>query len=132
MEVKRHEVLTDKAAMHYFELKKLPEAAIANYNQTRWLELFNANTEKELKKILAKGDPIMVQAIEAYEEISESERLEELERQRDCDLVDEIYRRTNLERKKALKIAKAMMAKGIDINTIAEVTDLTVDEILRL
>jgi predicted transposase/invertase (TIGR01784 family) len=151
MEVKRHEILTDKAVMHYFELRKLPEATAADGKQTRWLELFKANTEKDLKKILAKGDPIMVQAIEAYEEISESERLEELERQRDCDLVDEMYRRARAERairegerkgmlkgkregeRKAKRtIAAEMKAKGIDINMIAEITGLTVDEILKL
>jgi predicted transposase/invertase (TIGR01784 family) len=159
MEVKRHEILTDKAVMHYFELRKLPEATTANGKQTRWLELFKANTKKDLKKILAKGDPIMVQAIEAYEEISESERLEELERQRDCDLVDEMYRRARAERamEKAVRkgmregkregkregllegerkakrtIATEMKAKGIDISMIAEITGLTVDEILKL
>jgi len=33
---------------------------------------------------------------------------------------------------KAEKIAKKMLAKGVDVNTVAEYTDLTVDEVLRL
>jgi predicted transcriptional regulator len=39
----------------------------------------------------------------------------------------------NAERKKALKIARNLKAKGsMDVNEIAEVTGLTVDDVLRL
>jgi predicted transposase/invertase (TIGR01784 family) len=34
--------------------------------------------------------------------------------------------------KERLKNAKAMKAKGLDVNTIAEVTGLTVDDILKM
>jgi hypothetical protein len=40
--------------------------------------------------------------------------------------------REEAEVEKAMKIAKAMKAKGMDTNTIAEVTGLTVDDILRM
>ena len=36
------------------------------------------------------------------------------------------------EKRKTLEIARAMRAKGIDINTVSEITGLSVDEILRL
>jgi predicted transposase/invertase (TIGR01784 family) len=36
------------------------------------------------------------------------------------------------EKRKALKIAEAMKAKGMDVNTISELTGLTVDDVLRL
>jgi predicted transposase/invertase (TIGR01784 family) len=35
-------------------------------------------------------------------------------------------------KQEALKIAEAMKAKGMDVNTISELTGLTVDDVLRL
>ena len=47
-------------------------------------------------------------------------------------LVGERKGERNGERKKALKIAAGMKAKGMDVNEIAELTELTIDEILQM
>jgi predicted transposase/invertase (TIGR01784 family) len=36
------------------------------------------------------------------------------------------------EKQKALEIAKRLKAEGMDVNTISELTGLTVDDVLRL
>ena len=36
------------------------------------------------------------------------------------------------EKRNALKIAKRLRAKGMGVNEVAEMTDLTVDDVLRL
>jgi len=46
------------------------------------------------------------------------------------EFVDE--RVHNGEKKKAMEIANAMKAKGMSVNEIAELTKLTVDEIIQL
>ena len=70
LEVSRHEALTDRMALHFFELRKLPgELDSANMLEL-WLQLFNAETEEDLRKIEALGVPIMEQAIKAYKDVT--------------------------------------------------------------
>ena len=66
LEVTRHEELTDKMTLHFFELKKFSDD-ISDKNMLKlWLALFKANTQEELDKIKATEVSIMEQAINAY------------------------------------------------------------------
>jgi len=83
LEVKRHEILSDKMSLHFFELKKLPtEQLNANNKLLLWLSLFKAETEEELAKIKALEVPVMEQAINAYQKITIAPEFQEIERQR--------------------------------------------------
>ena len=82
LEVTRHEELTDKMTLHFFELKKLPDD-ISDKNMLKlWLALFKANTLEELDKIKATEVKIMEQAINAYNAVTVSPEFKELERLR--------------------------------------------------
>jgi len=83
LEVKRHEPLSDRMSLHFFELRKLPANQLsAADNLLLWLSLFKAETEEELEKINALEVPVMVQAINAYKKITVDPDFRELERQR--------------------------------------------------
>ena len=82
LEVTRHEPLTNKFCMHYFELPKIPKTVSKDDGLKLWLALFNAKTEEELKQIEALEVPIMTQAIEAYRHITTTDEFKELERLR--------------------------------------------------
>jgi len=82
LEVKRHEQLTDKLDLRYFELKKLPKIVGADDELKLWLSLFKAKTEEDLRQIQTFGVPIMDQAIEAYRHIKATDEFKELERLR--------------------------------------------------
>jgi len=83
LEVKRHEPLSDRMSLHFFELRKLPANQLsAADNLLLWLSLFKAETEEELEKINALEVPVMVQAINAYKKITADSEFRELERQR--------------------------------------------------
>jgi predicted transposase/invertase (TIGR01784 family) len=82
LEVTRHTQLTDKMALHYYELPKLPETACAEDGLLLWLKLFDAETEEDLKKIESLEAPVMKQAIGAYRSITATEEFKELERLR--------------------------------------------------
>jgi len=69
-EVTRHEPLSDRMSLHFFELKKLPEEIDSENMLLLWLWLFSAETEEELRKIEALEVPVMKQAIKAYNEIT--------------------------------------------------------------
>ena len=82
LEVTRHTRLTDRMALHFFELPKLPKEVSADDELRLWLKLFAAKTEEELGQIEALGVPIMNQAIEAYRSITATEEFRTLERMR--------------------------------------------------
>jgi predicted transposase/invertase (TIGR01784 family) len=82
LEVTRHEPLTDRMALHYFELTKLPEEVGAGSGPELWLALFRAETEEELEKIKATEVPEMEQAIGAYRNITATSEFREKERLR--------------------------------------------------
>jgi len=80
LEVTRHEPLSEKMSLHFFELKKLPEEINADNKLLLWLALFKAETEEELEKIIAMEEPVMEQAINAYRTITASPEFREQER----------------------------------------------------
>jgi predicted transposase/invertase (TIGR01784 family) len=83
LEVKRHEPLSDKMSLHFFELRKLPANELSASNKLLlWLSLFKADTEEELSQIKALEEPVMEQAINAYETITVTPEFRERERQR--------------------------------------------------
>ena len=83
LEVSRHEELTDKMSLHFFELKKLPKKELNIDNKLLlWLSLFKAETKEELERIKLLEEPVMEEAIKAYEKITVSPEFRELERLR--------------------------------------------------
>jgi len=101
LEVTRHTPLTDKKALHFYELPKLPKDINGNDMSLLWLALFNANTEEELKQIEALGVPELNQAISAYHSVAASSEFRELERLRAKAQHDEASALYNAEQKGA-------------------------------
>jgi len=82
LEVRRGELLTNTMSLQYFELSKLPEVSGPDDKLKLWLSLFKAKTTEDLEKIIAMGVPVMQEAINAYQTLSEADRFRELERTR--------------------------------------------------
>jgi len=80
LEINRHEELTDKMTLHFFELKKLPNDINAKDMLLLWLALFKADTQEELEKIRSLEEPVMEQAINAYYTITAESEFRERER----------------------------------------------------
>ena len=129
LEVTRHTPLTDRLAMIYFELPKLPQTVTANNGLELWLSLFRAKTEEELSNIEALGVQEMREAISAYRQITVTPEFQEAERLRSKARHDEAQALWNLERKTKLDIAKKLLAIGDSIEKIISVTGLTREEI---
>ncbi|MCL2253725.1 MAG: Rpn family recombination-promoting nuclease/putative transposase [Lachnospiraceae bacterium] len=83
LEVKRHEALTDKFNMIFFELPKVPKTISKDDKLQLWLSLFNADTEERLKEIEETGVTEVEQAIKAYRSVSATNEFKELERLRE-------------------------------------------------
>ena len=89
LEVTRHEALSDKMALHFFELKKLPGSLDKDDVPLLWLSLFRAETEEELSRIKALEVSEMTEAINAYQSIVASPEFREVERLREKARHDE-------------------------------------------
>jgi hypothetical protein len=82
MEIKSHQLLTDRMSLHYFELPKLPEHISREDRLNLWLALFKVKTEEELNRIQELEVPIMEQTIQAYRSITATSEFQTLERMR--------------------------------------------------
>jgi len=63
---------------------------------------------------------------------ADARRQGRLEGRREGVLVGEREGMSKGEKRKALAIARTMRAEGMDVDTVARLTDLTVDDVLRL
>ncbi len=88
MEKNRHEVFTDKFCIHFLELNKLNDKTGDNNHLKLWLKLINAESEEELKMIEQTDVPMLLKAVNVVKQMSEDERLKEIERMRDKALHD--------------------------------------------
>jgi predicted transposase/invertase (TIGR01784 family) len=81
MEVKRHELLSDKQKYHFFELPKLPNVELIDSTSEKdlWLALFNAETQEELEQLMKRGGEVMAQAVGAYHSITADKQFQYLE-----------------------------------------------------
>ena len=125
LEVTTHEPLTNKMALHFYELKKLPPLDKTDSGKDLWLKLFRADTEEELTKIEEMGVPIMSEAIVAFRHVAASPEFQQVERMRSKARHDEAQALRNAERRTKLEIAKNLLSIGDSIEKIMTVTGLT-------
>ena len=106
LEVTRHNPLTDRMVLHFFELEKLPEEIDKDDILLLWLALFKADTEEELKRIAKLGVPELSEAVNAYHSVTASAEFRELERLREKASHDEASALSNAEERGAQKERK--------------------------
>jgi predicted transposase/invertase (TIGR01784 family) len=83
LETTRHEELSDRMSLHFFELGKVPSGDLDPGDMLRlWLWLFKATTEEELARLKALEVPVVEQVINAYTQITSDAEFREIERQR--------------------------------------------------
>ena len=126
------EVLTDKIEAHYIELKKFIKSKPGLRSKLeQWLWLIVGEEEKV--KMASEENKTIEKVVEELDEMSadENERLEAYKRK--LAIID--YN-TSIEQAKAegeksqqLKIARKLKEKGIKIEEIKEITELTQEEI---
>ncbi|MCL2185463.1 MAG: Rpn family recombination-promoting nuclease/putative transposase [Treponema sp.] len=132
LEITRHEELTDKMTLHFFELKKLPDDITDKDMLKLWLALFKANTQEELDKIKSLKVSIMEEAINAYNTVTVSPEFKELERLRSMARHNEASALRFEREQTTIEIAKNALQMNLPIETISKLTGLTIKEIEEL
>ena len=109
MEKTRHEVLTNKFGIHFFELKKIGKHPDKNNHMQLWLQLINAETEEELDMLENTNVQEINQAIVVLRKLNADEKMRYLAEMREKSLHDEV---SALEGAKEEGIAEGI-AQGI-------------------
>ncbi len=89
MEKTRHEVLTNKFGIHFFELKKIGKNPDKNNPMQLWLQLVNAETEEELDMLENTNVQEINQAIVVLRKLNADEKMRYLADMREMALHDE-------------------------------------------
>ncbi len=148
LEVTRFTPLSDRMALMYFELPKLPQEVAADNYLELWLSLFKAKTEEDLAKLETLEVPDMKEAISAYRHITVTPEFQEAERLRAKARHDEAQALYNAEikgvqkgiqqgiqrgiQKGTINVAKALLLDGDSIDRIVHITGLSREEVERL
>jgi len=144
MEKNRHEVLTDKCSIIFFELKKISKNANKNNRKELWLQLINAESKEELDMLAQTGVEPIQKAVYTLYQMSEDEKIQELAHQREISLHDEATRmgsarreglvegRAEGRREGMIKVAREMLEDNMPIPQIAKYSGLTLKEIENL
>jgi predicted transposase/invertase (TIGR01784 family) len=148
--------LTDVLEIHFMEIPKLMDkweqrAVNPHDNELeRWLLLLEADDHEEIRKELeaiAMRDPVMKRAFDEWEDLSRDEKkwveyesrrkaiLDEMAAVREAEIRQQRAREEGLaegEAKGKANIVLNMLAKGLNVIEIAELTGLTVAEVEKL
>ena len=134
------QLLTDVLEIHFLELRKLREQATGLEKRlVRWMLFLAARTRERMEE-LAEEEPMMQKALTTLEFLSQDKQTRELYEARQKALHDYASAigeameqgETKGETKKALAVARAMLAKGMDVALVSEVTGLSVEEVQSL
>lgn len=125
--------LTDALELHIIEipkareiLKKQPENKLA-----QWMLFLNDPNEEEVSEIMKNNEEIK-EAMKELEEISNNEELRRVAELREKAIKDEKNVIYHARKEGKIDVARKMIEKGIEIDTICELTELTKEEVLKL
>lgn len=102
----------------------------------RWLLLLEASEDEEitqvLKEIAMQEDQTLKKAMDEWDRVSQDPEVLLAYEARRKALLDELSALKRAEKQGVIKVALGMIRKGMDSETIAELTELTKKEIEQL
>jgi len=129
--------------INFVELPKLPKS-LGNDKFVWWMKFLSAETEEDLKMVIAKEPEIFGIAVNKLKKLSANEKIRERIYQEEKDRMDRVsaLAKSRREGKKEgmkegikegkIKDAIKMKAKGFNDDLIAEITELSINEIRKL
>ena len=140
----KNKILTDKMELHFIQIPKfLKENRGTKTKLEQWMQFISQKDEKEVELAMKENEEIK-KANEEYEYLTGDEAERRLALLREEAIRDEktmlkgsreegieIGRKEGKKENK-IEIAKNMLKKGMEISIIAEITELSVEEIEKL
>ena len=135
-DLKHGELETEEFKKFHVNLNNIPNKCYNELDEReRYFKLFLIDDIKELEKI-SVGDNIMKKVTETIKSLNSNPifmtKLEKEQLDKYCNKVAMAEERKEGEKIKQIEIAKKSLQKGIDINTVAEITELSIEELENL
>ena len=125
-------ILTNDIEIHMIELQKLREIAVGQQRKlVRWM-LFLLGPAPEKMEELAMEEPAIKKALTTLEFLSQDREARELYEARQKAMNDWISSIEGAREEGRAEIVRRMLIKGMSIEEVAELTELSVGEIERL
>jgi len=122
-------ILTDKFELHIMELPKVIRNNESEDELIDWLIfLQNPNAERVRRKMQENEE--LREAVEKVNTMSEDEYMQRIADLREKAILDENSLKNEGIQEEKIRLAKKMREKGIPIETIIEITELTKEQIL--
>lgn len=129
MESNRREILSDKCAIHLFELKKIAKTPNKDNMMELWLQLINAETKEEFEMLQQTNVAPIQRAIHIIYEMSEDEKIQEMARIREKALHDETTALNGTRYERSIEIARNLIKINLSVEQVEKATGLTREEI---
>ncbi|WP_338551888.1 Rpn family recombination-promoting nuclease/putative transposase [Paenibacillus sp. KS-LC4] len=128
--------LTDDLEIHFLELSKLNQLRLTPSNGLMNGLLFLKCDNTDSWEVLKMQEPELGKAITVLEFLSQDEEARRQYEMRQKALHDEASSmegaREEEERRGELKVAAKMLAKGMDIKTVSDITGISIDDLKKL
>ena len=123
MEKTRHEELSDKCAIHFFELPKIGKKVNKDDMAELWLQLINAETEEELEMLSQTGVAPIQKAVYILHKMNEDEKIREVARIREKALHDEATAMSGARQERENEIVAQLKSLGLPEDLIKQATE---------
>lgn len=135
-DIEKDKILTDVLGIHFIELKKfIQKNKMPENNKEHWL-YFIDNTKREMVNMATQKNKIIGKAKEELDYLTGDEEMKRMAELREKGIRDYnsgmAYAEEKGIQKNKIEVAKEMLKKGFDIELIAEITKLSIDEIRKL
>ena len=134
-DIEKDYILTDLVEIHFIELPKFRDLENKDYKDEalkRWLTFLEKDISREVLEELMDMEPAIKMAEEKLDYLSSDPETIELYKAREYSAHERAnLLSTGMERAK-LDMAKKLLDKGMDIDTIVEITELSIEQVKKL
>ncbi len=135
-EDKRNELFSDKLSLYFFELKKVGNTVDITDRKKIWLQLINANNEKELEELENTNISIIQKSVNTIYRLSDDENIREMIRLREeADILERsrLYNAEKRGRTDAIReIVKTMLTDKHSKSEISNLLHIPIEDIERI
>ena len=123
-EITRNEILTDRLAIHFFELDKLPKEIDKSKKIELWLKLIGAETYEDLSELENSENIEIYKALEHVKRLNTDEIFKSRIEMRENALLEERLALNFAKREGIEEMIEAMRLSGLDNDSIEKIIKL--------
>ena len=134
-DIQKEYMLTDLVEIHFIELPKFREIGDTHYENEalkRWLTFLEKDISREVLEELMEMEPAIKMAEEKLDYLSSDPETIELYKAREYSAHERANLLSTGMNRAKLDMAKKLLDKGMDIDAIVEITELSIEQVKKL